>query len=169
MISEIPVSAIICFFEHQQKAKRVPHYIQMDQLLRWPWQLWSNICLFVDKTHHCSYSILLRRTFPLAPTTLTGLSATNPCHVIRAVLSGRAHWVSSEGGPVLQLGGEELQATGTCWYRLPRRRQAHHPTLDTVWSVALPPHVHGVSLRPLLRGEGGGVAQAVMIRLMRRR
>lgn len=77
--------------------------------------------------------------------------------------------MSSEGGPVLQLGGEELQAAGTCRYGLPRRRQARHPTLDPVWSMTLPPHVHGVALRPLLRGEGGGVAQAVVIRLMWRR
>lgn len=77
--------------------------------------------------------------------------------------------MSGEGGPVLQLGGEYLQAAGSCWYHLPWRRQARHPTLDAVGSVALPPHVHGVAMRPLLGGEGRGVAQAVMIRLVRGR
>lgn len=71
--------------------------------------------------------------------------------------------MSSEGGPVLQLRGEELQATGACRYGLSWCRQACHPTFDPMWSLALPPHVHGVALRPLLRGEGGGIAQAVMI------
>lgn len=71
--------------------------------------------------------------------------------------------MSSEGGPVLQLRREELQATGTCRYSLSRGRQARHPAFDAVRSVALPSHVHGVALRPLLRGEGGGIAQAVMI------
>ncbi len=133
----------------------------------------------VNKKNTSSYDIMdllysvsvsvLGWMFPLSTTTLTGLSATNPCHVISAVLSWRAHWVSSEGGPVLQLRGEELQATGTCWYCLPWCRQACHPTLNSVRSVALPPHVHGVALRPLLRGEWGGIAQAVMIRLMWRR
>lgn len=112
-----------------------------------------------------SFSIL-GWSFPLTTTTLTGPSATNPRHVISAVLSWRTHWVSSEGGPVLQLGGEELQAAGSCRYHLPWCRQARHPTLDPVGTVALPSHVHGVALRPLLRGEGGGIAQAVMIRLM---
>lgn len=71
-----------------------------------------------------------------------------------------------EGGPVLQLGGEELQATGSRGYRLAWCGQAHHAALGAVWSVALPPHVHGMALRPLLGGEGGGVAQAIVIRLV---
>lgn len=71
--------------------------------------------------------------------------------------------MSSEGGPVLQLRREELQTAGACWYGLSWSRQTRHPTFDPMWSVALPPHVHGVALRPLLRGERGGIAQAVMI------
>lgn len=71
--------------------------------------------------------------------------------------------MSSEGGAVLQLRGEQLQTTGTCWYGLSWRRQAHHVAFPSVRSMSLPPHVHGVSLRPLLRGEGRRVAQAIVI------
>lgn len=74
--------------------------------------------------------------------------------------------MSGEGGPVLQLGGEHLQAAGARRYRLPGGRQAGHRGLVPVRPVALPPHVHGVALRPLLGGEGGGVAQAVVVRLV---
>lgn len=74
--------------------------------------------------------------------------------------------MSSEGGPVLQLRGKELQAARPRRYRLSRRRQARHPSFDPVRPMTLPPHVHGVALGPLLRGEGGGVSQAIMIRLM---
>lgn len=74
--------------------------------------------------------------------------------------------MSREGGPVLQLRGEELQAARPRRYRLPRRGQARHSALGAVRPVTLPPHVHGVALGSLLRGEGGGVSQAVVIRLV---
>lgn len=97
-------------------------------------------------------------------------SVTNPRHVVSAVLPGGAHGVSGQGGPVLQLRGEELQAAGSGRDRLPGRRQARHAAVfEHVRSMAFPPHVHGVALRSLLRGEGGGVAQPVVIRLVRRR
>lgn len=94
---------------------------------------------------------------------------TNPCHVVSAVLSRGAHRVSSEGGAVLQLRWEQLQTTGTCWYCLSWWGQARHAAFTSVRSVSLPPHIHWVALRPLLRGEGGGVAKAIVIWLMRRR
>lgn len=116
-----------------------------------------------------SFSLCVCCYFRLNPATFEALSATNPRHVVRAVLPRRTHWVSSEGGPVLQLWGEELQATGSRWYRLPWGRQAGHRRLHSVWSVAFPSHVHGVALWPLLRGERRGIAEAVMIRLVRGR
>lgn len=72
----------------------------------------------------------------------------------------------SEGGSVLQLRREELQAACPHRYTLTRRRQARHPAFDPMWPMALPPHVHGVPLGPLLRGKGGGVSQAIVIGLM---
>lgn len=74
--------------------------------------------------------------------------------------------MSGEGGPVLQLGGEELQAAGPRGYGLARRSQARHPSFHPVRPMTLPPHVHGVALGPLLGGEGGGVPQAVMVGLV---
>lgn len=72
----------------------------------------------------------------------------------------------SESSPVLELRREELQATGTCGDPLPGCGQSPHPTFDSMGPMALPPHVHGVALRPLLRGERGGIAQAIVVRFM---
>lgn len=97
---------------------------------------------------------------------------TDPGCVFSAVLSGRSHRVSygvSGEGAVLKLGGEHLQTASPGGQPL-----AHHQaplttpsTPTSVGPVALtPPHVHGVAVRPLLRREGTGVAQAVGVGLM---
>ncbi|MEQ2158502.1 hypothetical protein GOODEAATRI_013013 [Goodea atripinnis] len=104
--------------------------------------------------------------WPSALTNTFDLIITNPHHVIGTVLSRRAHRMSSQVGTMLQLWGEELEATGPCRYRLLRRWQARHDPLRPMWAMTFPSHVHGVALRPLLGRKGGSIAQAVMIRLV---
>ncbi|TNN53566.1 hypothetical protein EYF80_036209 [Liparis tanakae] len=88
-----------------------------------------------------------------------------PCWTDPAqVLPGGPAPLAAGQRSVLQLRRQQLEAAG------PRGRARRHrqPLLGAVRPLVVPPHVHGVAVRPLLRGEGAGVALAVRQRVVRR-